>query len=291
MILKRSSKALILIALCAISVAAVQDTTLIRRQLKANTVEKFKVESTTKITADTPAGLQEGTANTTSTVETTIGAVKSDGSNADFTILTTTEKMTMEGMAGAPPLPDKVPPVTMRGTIDGMNRATAMKLVGDKSATLSNPMSMLGGTEASQVGLFVEFPEKAVKVGDVWTITVPPSVMTGKEPTILTATYTGKEDVDGKSALVVTLTGTMKIEPDMEAMKKANQNGAADPTMGMDIKVKGTAAISTKNWIDPETGATLKSETRIKGQTDVEIVQISMTMKVGTDTTVKMKHL
>jgi hypothetical protein len=74
-------------------------------------------------------------------------------------------------------------------------------------------------------------------------------------------------------------------------MKKANQNGAADPTMGMDIKVKGTANISTKNWIDPETGATLKSETRIKGQTDVEIVQISMTMKVGTDTTVKMKHL
>ncbi len=284
MTLKRSSRALILIAVCAISLAAVQEGVLIRRQLKANAKETYKIESLTKITADTPAGSQEGSATSSSTLETTVGSVKPDGNSADFTILTTIDSMKMDGMMAAAPNQEKVPPVTVKGIIDTQNRLTETKAEGASGAT--NPMSMLGGSEASQMGLFVQFPAEAVKEGDTWTITLPANAMMGKDPQKLTAKFIGTRDFNGKQVYVVSVSGTMTIEPDMDAIKKASKG--ADPAMGMDLKIKGTAELDSENLIDPETGATLQATTHVKGKTDVEIVQMAMTTKVFTDSTVKM---
>src|SRR5207248_7046606 len=140
----------------------------------------------------------------------------------------------------------------------------------------ANPMSMLGGNEAQQMALFVQFPEKPVKQGDTWTITVPGSPMFTKEPQTLTAKFVGTRDLDGQKVYVVSLTGTLKIEPDMAAIRKAAQDGGNDQAMGMDVKVKGTATLDSENLIDPVTGATLQATTHVKGQTDVEVVQMAI---------------
>jgi len=282
----RLTKTFAVLALAAISLASLQDGVLIRRVLKENSKDTYKVESVTKFSVDTPAGAQEGSATTLTTIEAKMGALKDNGSAAAYTMTTTTDKLEMDGMMGAnAPTPDKVPPVTIEGIIDSQNRITGAKPVGKASM---NPMQMLGGSEAAQFGLFVQFPDKAVKEGDTWTINVPASMMTGKEAQTLTAKFVGTRDVDGQKLYVVSVSGKVKIEPDMDAMKKAMTEGGNDPTMGMDLKIKGTADIDAENLIDPATGSTVSAKTHVKGATDVEIVQMSMQMKATSDTTVKM---
>lgn len=280
----RISKALTLLAVAAISLGGQTPITL-RRALKANTKLSYNLVTETHINADTPMGAQEGSFKSIGTVVTSTGSVKGD--SADYTMITTVDHLDTEGVMAAAGMPDKVPPVTVKGTLDALNRVKNEKIIGTTEA--AGPMSMLGGSGSSMLGVSVSFPDHPVSAGDTWKVDVPGNVM-NKQAQTLNAKLVGIRELDGRNLLVVSLSGQLIIDPDPAAMKQAGQTGGA-AGMDLDMKIKGTSDIDSEILIDPATGETVAATSKIKGKVDVDITAIQATFHAASDTSVKMTRI
>lgn len=280
----RTYSTLGLAALATLALAVAFDGVLLRRKFTAGTKDVYKITTATKTNADTPMGAQEMTIGTAQTLETTVDKLGDDGS-ATVTSILKTEKVDMDGPMAQMVPQQQTPPVKSTSIIDILGRTKETKTDGTV-----NPMAamMTSGPSAMQLGVFFEFPEKALNPGDSWEVVVPKSPAIAKVDQKLTATFTGTRQVDGKSFYVVTVKGTLNVEPDLAEMMKnapADQSGMMSQ-MG-DVKVKGTLEIAGESLVDPATGNTVSSTTTLKGKSNVDVM--NMTIGVSTDTKVTIK--
>lgn len=276
----RLIKTIALMSLAAVAVAAMQDAVLLRRTFKAGTTEIYKVESTTKTTAQTPMGPQENGFSVKSTIKVAYGDLDDQGRIA-VTQTTTVDDMQAEGMMAGMMGGQKPPPITTTAKLDVRNRPT------DAKAAATDAMAALAGNiDPSSYTLFIELPEKAVKPGDSWELTVPKNPMLSKTDQKLNAKLVEAVDMDGVKAWKVAITGDLKVEPDMEAMMRSMPQGS--PMQGMTMEVKGKMNMVGEVIIAQDNGRTLSASFTAKGNTDINVTSMGMTVAVESESKSKM---
>lgn len=280
----RTYSTLGLAALATLALAFSLDGVLLRRKFTAGVKDTYKIVTSTKTNAETPMGAQEMTIGSTQTLETTIDKLGDDGS-ATVSSLLKTEKIEADGPMAQMMPQQQTPPVKTVSVIDALGRTKETKTEGSV-----NPMAamMSSGPSAQQLGIFIEFPEKALKPGDTWDVVVAKNPMIAKVDQKLVATYTGTKEVEGKTYYVVTIKGILNVEPDMaEIMKNAPADQSGMMSQVGDVKVKGTLDILGESLVDPATGTTVTSTTTLKGKSNVDVM--NMTIGVNTDTKITIK--
>lgn len=123
-------------------------------------------------------------------------------------------------------------------------------------------------------GLFVEFPEKDIKIGDKWNKDVTDSVaiMGGNKMGVTAKTdYTlgGIETIDGKKLQKVTFTSNMEL-------------GGKMKMQGMEMFLEGTGVSTGTSYIEPVTKVIYKTETDIELDMTIAVTgQQSMTIPMN----------
>ena len=268
-----AKKLLVVTSLVAASIAmAATDGITLRKTLKTGT-ESYHVQSKSKQTITVPGGGdQELETTSTTSYSVKIGALVADGGSAPVDIVSKVEKFDIGGpmadMMGANK-DQFMKSTTSSGTLDTKNRFTP-----DPKAKL-DPMAVLNGsTSNSLLGLFLEFPDKAVNVGDTWDVVIKKSPVTGKQDQKLTAKLEAEKQVDGKDVYVVSISGTIKTDIDFAELVKASGQADLGPIGQMEMQIKGSIDFKGEANVDKTTGQTIlmkikldtKQEMQVQGQ-------------------------
>ncbi|AIE87839.1 hypothetical protein [Fimbriimonas ginsengisoli] len=278
--MKRYSKILVLAGMAFASVAFVrQDGLVLRLTLKENSVDTYKIESKVKQTmSGTPAGDMEMGINSSTTYKITTGKVDAEKGKADVTVETTYDKLEADGPIADMINNNKPKPSSMKGTLDSLGHLELDK------AKLAQAMVQMGA--AQQAGpnpVFVDFPEKAVKIGDTWDVIVPKSQFTGPTDQKLTSKLVGEKKLDDKDVWIVSTSGPVKFDVDTSKLPKPEDTN--NPMAQMSVHVKGTVDMTVESLVEKSTGKVLRSETKGKSKSTVEIADAGLTIESSATTT------
>lgn len=265
------ARTIALLSLAGATIVLAQDAITLRKELKAGGKDTYKIESNVRSITDIPQmGEQEMIVKSTM-LYTLTTAAPADG-KADLGAQMSDIKLEMEGplaqmMQGGPEVPKEL---KFKGKIDDRNRITDLKVDGK-----ADMITMMMAGSNNFMNFFIEFPEKAVKVGDTWPVVIPKNPMIGNEESTLTARLTGERD--GK--WVLKMSGDLKINGDLSDFMKGQ-----DPTgTGMEMKLKMTGGIkmSSEALVDKITGQTLEMTTEMDSDTvtDIENLGIKTSQK------------
>lgn len=266
-----------LLALAMATYAFAQDVTL-KRDLKPNSQDVYKVEMSGSTQMDIPnVGPQDLNVTGGMNYAMKYGAVEQGVAQTDF--LLSDIKLQMSGgaadmMGGAPELPKEI---RFKGKLDERNRITDFK-----PDSKLDMMGLTMASTASTMTMFIEFPDRAVKVGDSWKVKVPRNAMVGNEESELTATLVGEKD----GMWDLKMSGELKIKNDMSEMMKG-----MDPTgtgMDMQMVVTGTMKLDTTAQVDKTTGQTKAMVVAMQSKSVLDIVNMGIKMDQSSKTTMKM---
>lgn len=281
MIRIRRSAALIGLFIASVALAA-QDGVLLRRALVADATEVYTVETKAKQTVELPGGMgeQEIDLTTVGTYSVKTGKVDSEKGTAAVSITYTVDKLEAGGMLGAMMGAEKPQPMTFGGTVDARGKFNV------KAPQTAGGLASMLGVSSGAVGsnIAVELPEKAVKVGDAWTVEV--AGMPGQAPQKLNVKLTGEKTVDGVALWVVTTEGKFNIDT-----KQTIPNEPPSPMAGQTAVIKGTIEVKGEGLIDKKSGKTVQLVSTSKSQQTTEIgdAGISVSIAGTTTTTSKLK--
>lgn len=240
---------------------------LLRRTFSANAVDTYKVEEKVQELVKSPLG--EMPVNIVAQKTMVLKTVKFDAAagNAQIETTTTTDKQTADGQVAAL-LGDKPAPSTLTGKIDLRGRVT---LDGSpRTEAMNNLLS--GSTGPEFASHFIEFPEKAVKIGDAWDVVVPKSpLMNADADNHLTAKLEGERELDGVPVWVVSLKGDLNLAVDTTKMPRVS-------TINLAIRVGGTVGIVAEGLVEKTTGRTLSMTTKGTSKTTIELVESGVTL-------------
>lgn len=249
-----------------------QDGVVLRLVLKENTTDNYKVESKATQVINLPNGMgeQEMTILTTSSYKVTTGKVDAEKGVADVTVETSVDKIDADGPMGEMMAQNKPKPMTLKGTLNNLGKLTL-----DTSKLSMSDLQFGGGSQQSGGGVYVEFPDKAIKVGDSWDYKIPKSPITGSEDQKMTLKLVGEKKVGDKDVWVISTTGTMKLDIDSSKLPKGDAD-AGNPMAGQDMKIKGTIDVVGESLVEKATGRTLKSEAKLKSKNTIEVMGMNI---------------
>ncbi|KAA0228606.1 hypothetical protein FCG40_03510 [Fimbriimonadia bacterium ATM] len=166
--------------------------------------------------------------------------------------------------------------------LDGRNRISSVDM-----PTGSAQMQMMMNQMNTFSTMFIEFPEAPVKVGDSWEVTFPKNPMTGDKEVKLKAVLSGTKEHEGKTVLIVKMTGAIPINMDIGKMLESDPNmGAA--MGGMRMLMTGTMEMNAEALIEKETGRTLSMDTLMQATQKMEIPDMGMAIDMVGNTAMKM---
>jgi len=259
----RLQKPLIVTGLALAGLAfAAQEGVLLRRSLVEGSVDTYLIESTAKRNMSLPGlGDQSSTTKTTATYEVK-GLSKVAGKPElpvalTYTILNATVDGAMAGIAPPPPKE----PMKASATLDDRGHFTFSNdsKEADKALVFTMAQSLM------QYSIGVELPEKPVKIGDSWDVTLPKSDFYDVDQK-LTVKLIGDDLSTGKPAYKVTTEGTIKVSMDLAKVGLT----AANPGVGS-ILVKTESKVSGEGLVEKATGKTLKLTTKVVDTGTIEI--------------------
>lgn len=268
--MKRLSIALL--ALSALSVAAPQAGTLLRRTLKADSVDTYTIVDRTNQTVKSPMGVVPVNASTTRTMVMTTKSVDAAAGTGVVEATTTYEKMEADGPA-ADVIKAKPGPLTQKGKIDVRGRITF-----ERVAQAGGIGTLLSGSESTlTAGSFVELPDKAVQIGDSWDMVVPKSNMVSNVDQRLTAKLTGEKEVDGVPVWVVSVRGIVKTTIDTSKIPGAKP--IESPLGPTTFRINGQDDITGEGLVEKSTGRTLLMVLKSQSKKTIEIVEPGLTLE------------
>jgi hypothetical protein len=260
--------------------AAAPDAVVLRRELKEATLESYKLQSEVKQKADVPTmGEQDLDAVTTMSVKLKSG--KLDAATNQVSLDATISDIQMKSSGSIAEMADQMTSgmpkeFKMTGKLDSRNRISV-----DQTKAPDLMMIMFTGTSPSSSLMFVEFPEKAVNVGDSWTFPAPKNPLFGTEVQNLTAKLTGEKELNGTKAWAVSVNGKLNINADLGKLIK--ESGSAPTGMpDMAMIMKGTAEMSGEALIDKATGKTLQYVVNVTQKTKTEMESFGTVESSGT---------
>lgn len=277
-----------------VALAIAQDSTvLIRRELKENTSDAYKMVIKTNQTID--AGGMQMPIDVTATADLGLKTLKinAEKKEGELEIKMSNLKVDMGDMAGAGgdmmgELPKEI---ITKATIDERNRIKmeAPKPGEGNSNNMMQMMGMMSGMGDPTGTLGVEFPEKAIKVGDSWEVPVPKNPMLGDVTAKLNAKLVAEKELNGVKVYEILITGKIPVDVDTEKLAKANPQAAAqNPFGGMQMIMKGTVDTSTTMLVSKTTGVTLSVESTQKSNINVEMTAQGMTITTAGTTKVSI---
>lgn len=262
------------------------DAVKLRRTFTAGQKETFVSTMTMKLNADTPMGAQESEIVTES--KTTIEYLSITDGKASYKSTTKLSKLDATGMAGQMmPSVDTLPALITTGKVDDRNRTTDVKMEGGANNTMMQMMT--GGFDPGRLVMFLQLPEEALADGATFDVIVPKGPSLFPEDQKLKATFVGTQKVGDKSMWVVKMSGSLKTQPDMKAMAGAGGNGGGGRMGDVEMKMTGTTDVDSTLWFDPATGGLFKTEGKMKGKSNVEIVNMNMTFNLSLDSSFKIE--
>ncbi|MFN8138617.1 MAG: hypothetical protein U0R49_02345 [Fimbriimonadales bacterium] len=279
-----------------VALAIAQDSTvLIRRELKENTSDAYKMVIKTNQTID--AGGMQMPIDVTATADLGLKTLKinAEKKEGELEIKMSNLKVDMGDMAGAGGGGDMMgelpKEIITKATIDERNRIKmeAPKTGEGNSNNMMQMMGMMSGMGDPTGTLGVEFPEKAIKVGDSWEVPVPKNPMLGDVTAKLNAKLVAEKELNGVKVYEILITGKIPVDVDTEKLAKANPQAAAqNPFGGMQMIMKGTVDTSTTMLVSKTTGVTLSVESTQKSNINVEMTAQGMTITTAGTTKVSI---
>lgn len=268
------------IALAALCAAATQDEVTFRRDLKPDTKDSYDVTMKGSQVMEIP-GMGEQDMKIDGGYKFALKIMKVDDKGvAETEIVTSDMQLKMSGslaemmQSAGPEMPKEV---VSTAKLDSRYRLTEMKMKG------ANMQMMIALGSSSGMSPFIELPEKGVKVGDTWDISIPANPMLGDtKNTMLKGTYKGEGKLGEVSGRLIEMSGsipfTMDVGKLMEEMAKANPG--ADPSGGaaggMKITISGTMVVNSSGILDPTTNKFTYLKSNIKMKTKTDLVDMGM---------------
>lgn len=280
---KMNGKALTLLALGVVAIAAAgQEATLLRRTYTAGKTDDYKITSVTNMTMTLPTGEQSMKINSESKYSVKVNSVDDKGV---ATVENTAELVKFESdseMAQKPPTTKN----TTKGTLDAMNAFTEAA-DSKKSGSINE---LMGGVNGEMLSVRLNMPEKAVKVGDTWDVTVKKSVFVYPSDQTMKATLVGEKEIDGVKYWNVTLSGTLKLEPNVVEAKKLIPEEEQGQLGQIDFTVKGTEDVKCDILVEKATGRTTSStvKSNVKAVMDASAMGFTVDFTASTDSTLKL---
>ncbi len=282
-------KTLAISALAALTIvvyAAGQDPVLLRKSLKVDSTESYKVTLSGTQSVDVPSmgPMDMGFNGSYNWIfkTTAVDAAKNEA-DVDVTI----KDMKFE-MTGPMQMPDAPMPkdVISKMKIDSRYKLTQSKLTGQ------NMQMMLAMGAASAVSPFIELPESNVKIGDSWTVTIPKSMMIGDLDVKLKASFSGEGSIEDKRGYKLEMTGQLPVNMDLSKIMEEMAKSGTDPSGGMmgDMKMTmtGTMDVKVVSIVDKATGTVLATTMTIGSNMNVNLVDMGMSMPAKGSTTIKL---
>lgn len=260
------------LALLALTLAAVQQPTLLRRTFTADTIDTYKIEDRVDQTSTSALGQVPMTIVSSRTYALKTTTVDAAAGTARFEATTTVDKLDVTGPASGA-MGQKPKPFTQKGKIDLRGR-----MVFDPAASTDALATLMSGTQGTvAAGTFVELPERTVKVGDSWDVVVPKAPFLYDGDQHLTATLTGERTVDGAPAWVVAIKGTVKT--DVDTSKLPSGKGVETPMGTVTVHLKGQVDLAGEGLVDKATGKTLSMTTKGVTKTTIDLVETGISLE------------
>ena len=262
-----------------VAAASLQQGVILRRDLKAEQTDVYKVETKMKQSVESPMGAQDMDMTQSMTYTMKTGTAGADG-KAPITLTVTDMKFDMGG-AGGGMMPEMPKEMKMSGKIDERNRFTDLKVEGANAM-----MQMMGGSTTNSLGSsFIEFPEKEVKIGDEWDIVMPANKMAGIQESKMKAKLIGEKDGNWE----VKMAGPMSMKMDIGAMMK--EQGGSDPTGGMmdGAVMTGKIDMDATAIVEKGTGRTKDITMKMKTKMNMDMAGMSIGITGDGATTMKLQ--
>jgi len=288
----RSKKLVIpLLALLTCAVAAAQTDTpqgyLIRRELKENAQTDYKLEfnMVQKITSDMLGGEQDFGITGSMKYAEKSGKYDPEKQLLDLDVIITNMKFEFSGMA-----------VMLQGMVDQLPREMKNSMrVNNRYVMTPAPVKKAEGEPApkpqqqnlilSMVGSSwtqaLVFPEKEVKVGDVWDTVLPKSPSFNNKEVTLKSKFKEMRQIGDTNCIVIATEGVLPMTVDLSSMAGGMGGQVSGATLSGPLNFKMEVCL------DPSTGKIVEMVASTKGKQVLELNQ--MTMDVDNNTVIKMK--
>lgn len=285
-------------AASAIAMAA-QDGAVLKRTFKEGSSDVYKQVTKIKMIMTMPQGEMNLNTSTDSTYTVKYKKVDPTANTADVDTITKIDKMDMTGSladmakSNGQPKATTPKPVTLSGQILANNTFKPEKaekaekpVKGAKGGGSIDEIMSMGA--AMQSSVLIEFPDKAVKVGDTWDIAVPvtPATPAGQK---LAAKLTGEKTVDGIDVWVVNVSGTIKMKFDMSEAVANDPDAQGSLIGGMKMLLEGTVDMTEDVLIEKSTGRTVQLDGTMKTKQNISIADMGISIDGTTAGTVSVK--
>lgn len=271
--------------LVTVAMAGRQEGTTLRRTLKENATDTYSIESKSSQTIALPNGMgdQDMTFNVASTFKVTTGKVDATTGAADVTTEVKVDKMDADGPM-AQQIPQVKDPIVTKGTLTALNHFTPT----DAAAAAQKSFESMGAVSASSTsGVFVDFPDKPVKIGDTWDVTIPKSPFTGTEDQKLTAKLVGEKKQGDVDVWMISITGTMKVDIDTSKLPKSTNPDS--PMANQPMHIRGTEDMDIQSLVEKSTGRTVHSDAKVKSKNSLEVMGMNIDMSGTSSSTIDLK--
>lgn len=259
------------IAIVSIAAAASQGV-LLRRELKENASEVYSIKTEMKQVL-TMGAMGDQDMGINSSMKMTLKTTKLDATSGEAEVESTITdiKTEADGVAAMMANQTETPKeIKTTGKLDARNR---IKLAASKSPGMME--MMLGSSSPTSAMMFIEFPEKAVNIGDTWTVTLPKSPAYGNKEQTLNAKLESEKEVEGVKVWVISLAGKIKLDFDMSEMMKNMPN---NPMAGQKASMKGDIDLTGEAYVDKSNGKTIQFTTNSKTKNTVNLEDMGMTI-------------
>lgn len=272
------------------------DGVLLRRALTENAEDKYTMEMKTSAKIDLSAmGMGEMPMTITMGMNLSMKTGKQDQETKKFALDATMSDLKLDMgemgamMAGANPMDNMPKEMVVKGTIDERN-----KIVLSKTGIPGMEMAgmMMGGGADPLSMLAIEFPEKAMRVGDTWEMTIPKNPMMGNKEIKSIAKLIGEKKVGEVDCYQIEVTFAAPIDADMaEIMKSMGSaaGGGADAMAGMKILIKGKIESKSEVFVSKKDGKTVKMDTLMRSTQTIELPDMGQSINSSGETTMKME--
>ncbi len=254
-------RSLAFLAVSSIALAGFQtDDVTLTRTFQVGSKDVYVQSYKSKNSLETPAGNQDFNLNGSSTYTIVYKTNKGEGCEIDM--ITSDMKVESDNEMSAG-MTDAMPKeLTMSGLLDSRNRVTG--ITAGKGMDPMMAMAMSSATMGAS-GFFTEFPEKAIKIGDVWDVPVGLAGAGVPADTKLKAKLESEND----NYWVVRVSGDVPMTLDMSEMAKGTGvEMVMNMKMTMDYGVR----------VEKSTGRTLQLSGKMATDIKMELPTMGMTI-------------
>ncbi|MBX7133620.1 MAG: hypothetical protein K1X67_13175 [Fimbriimonadaceae bacterium] len=281
----KSIRTFAFLALASVCVAATPQEIKLTRVLKEGTTDVYLVTTKTKQDMDIPQlGAQDMTLDSTMKLSFKYGKV-ADGKQ-DIDMIMSDFKMTAGGTLGAM-IGDQ-----MAGMLPKELKMTAKMDerggITDSKTDKMDPMAamMLNSQQMANSMMMVVFPEKAVKIGDTWTMPIPDNKTAGIKGATMTAKLVGESTVDEVACYEISMDGTIPMKMNMADI--AGDTGGAASQIPADMSISGKIMNKATAFVEKGTGRLISFKGVLKSDQNMDMGGQG-SAKVTGDTTISLK--